>query len=205
MRHLLAALAALAITLMCTACGSSSSSTTTTSSSTTTTVAAAAPVGGHAFSWLTPAGAPAGWPLATIPSGARMAHPPRWNRLHSDPGTVSAALLGVHGAFLGYLNATPRQGDETLADWAHFRVAHNEDEGDSHIRTIAAATNLRFRNGHGSCVQDSYATKTGAHYIEIACIVAGKRATTVIVGAAPPDQWRPVSPLIQRSISAFET
>ncbi len=134
-----------------------------------------------------------------------MAYPPHWNRLESDPGTVSAALRTVHGGFLGYLNATPRQGSETLTNWAHFRVAHNKEEGDSGIHTIAAATNLRFRNGHGSCVQDSYATETHAHYIEIACLVAGQHATTVIVGAAPPDRWRDQSPAIQRSISAFET
>jgi hypothetical protein len=192
------AAAVLSVALTCAACGSSSSST-------TTTTAAATRVGGPAFLWLSPAGAPAGWSNKTIPTGATLAYPPHWRPLRSDPGTASAALLGVHGAYLGYLNATPRQGDETLANWARFRVAHNKDEGDSHIQTIAAGTNLRFRNGHGSCVQDSYATQTGAHYVEIACIVAGKRATTVIVGAAPPDVWRLVSPLIQRSISAFES
>ena len=201
MRHLRTAAAALLIAglaLVYAACGSSSSSTTTTTGATTRAA-------GHAFRWLEPAPAPSGWPTTTIPTGATMAYPPGWRRLKSDPGTASATLRNVHGAFLGYLNATPRQGDETLADWAHFRVAHNEEEGDSNIHAMAASTNLRFRNGHGACVQDSYATKTGAHYIEIACLVAGQRATTVIVGAAPPDQWRPVSPLIQRSISAFET
>ena len=143
--------------------------------------------------------------LARRSPPARRSLPAALAPLRSDSGTASAALQGVHGAFLGYLNATPRQGDETLANWAHFRVAHNKEEGDRDIQTIAAGTNLRFRNGHGSCVQDSYATETGAHYIEVACIVAGRRATTVIVGAAPPDRWHDISPAIQRSISAFET
>jgi hypothetical protein len=202
LRHLRTAAAALCIAglgFACAACGSSSSSTSTV---TGTATVGTAPAG---FAWLQPAAAPSGWLSATIPNGATMAYPPHWNRLESDPGTVSAALRSVHGVFLGYLNATPRQGTETLANWAHFRVAHNKEEGDSDIRTIAAATNLPFRNGHGSCVQDSYATETHAHYIEIACLVAGKHATTVIVGAAPPNQWRGQSRLIQRSISAFET
>ena len=182
------------LALICAACGSSSSS--------TRTIAAAT---SRPFVWLKPTAVPAGWSRATISTGATIAYPLHWRRLESDPGTASAALRNGRGAFLGYLNATPRQGDETLTNWARFRVAHNKEEGDSKIHTIAAATNLRFRTGHGSCVQDSYATETHAHYIEIACIVAGRHATTVIVGAAPPGDWRDVSPLIQRSISAFET
>ncbi len=194
MKRLSLAVAGLSLALTCAACGSSSSTTTTTTAATS-----------DPFSWLKPAAAPAGWSHATISTGATIAYPLRWRRLESDPGTASAALRNGHGAFLGYLNATPRQGDESLTNWASFRVAHNRKEGDSQVHTIAAAANLRFRTGHGSCVQDSYATETHAHYIEIACIVAGRHATTVVVGAAPPGDWREVSPLIERSVSAFET
>jgi len=79
-----------------------------------------------AFAWLSPAAPPAGWALARLPSGrAALAYPPGWQSIESDPGTVSAALMGPHGRIRGYLNATPRQGAETLADWARFRTAHN--------------------------------------------------------------------------------
>jgi hypothetical protein len=40
------------------------------------------------------------------------------------------ALLGAGGRFDAYLNATPKQGSETLANWSRFRQDHNRDEGD---------------------------------------------------------------------------
>ncbi len=112
---------------------------------------------------------------------------------------------GAHDAYLGYLNLTPRQGDETLTNWTSFRVAHNAQEGDRNLKTLAAAKGLRFRSGHGSCVRDAYTTSTGAKFLELACLVAGSRASWVIVGAAPPPAWARVAPLIKRAISAFTT
>jgi hypothetical protein len=103
------------------------------------------------------------------------------------------------------LNVTPRQGAETLANWPHFRVEHDADEGDRDVRPLEVGFGLRFRTGRGSCVRDSYTTVTHARYVEIACLVAGQRATSVIVGAAPPNAWSQVSPLLERAISAFET
>jgi hypothetical protein len=158
-----------------------------------------------AFAWLSPAAPPAGWTLARLPSGrAALAYPPGWQAIHSDPGTVSAALLGPNGRIRGYLNATPRQGRETLADWAHFRTAHNRDEGDFGLVSEAAARGLRFRTGSGSCVIDRYAT-VSAHYREIACLVRGPRASTVVVGAALPQDWARLAPQLERSISSFAT
>jgi hypothetical protein len=72
------------------------------------------------------------------------------------------------------------------------------------VTPIASVTNLRFRDGHGSCVIDGYTSSTGHRYREIACIVAGTSATTVVVGAAPPARWHQKAPVIERSISAFE-
>ena len=108
--------------------------------------------GGHAaadaFAWLRPAQPPTGWQIARLPSGAAaLAYPPAWRPIRTDPGTVSAALLGSHGRIRGYLNATPQSGTETLANWSHFRPAHNHEEGDRGIVTEAAATRLRFRSG----------------------------------------------------------
>jgi hypothetical protein len=157
------------------------------------------------FAWLSPAAPPSGWTMARLPSGrVAFAYPPGWRAIKTDPGTFSAALVGAHGLIRGYLNATPRQGRETLADWAHFRTAHNRDEGDFRLVSEAAATGLHFRTGSGSCVIDHYTT-VRAHYREIACLVRGARASTVIVGAAVPGDWVRLAPQLERSIASFST
>jgi hypothetical protein len=157
------------------------------------------------FTWLRPRRAPAGWRVVGIPSGAAISLPPRWRLTSGDAGTVTAVLPSRTQNYFGYLNLTPRQGRETLTNWSSFRVVHNADEGDRQVRTLAVGRELRFRNGHGSCVRDSYLTSSGARYIEIACLVAGSRTAAVIVGAAPPRAWARVSPSIQRAISAVIT
>ena len=128
-------------------------------------------------------------------------HPPQ----RQGPETRTAATRTNVGRIAGYLNATPQQGDETLANWGTFRVNHNKDEGDTNVKLVAAADNVMFRGGHGSCVIDDYRSSSGHQYREIACIVAGTNATTVIVGAAPPQDWHSQSPAIERAISAFKT
>jgi hypothetical protein len=160
----------------------------------------------QAFAWLQPSAAPRAWHTSRLPNGAaRVAYPLRWRSIRSDPGTVSAAARAESGAIRGYLNATPQQGAETLASWSSFRLDHNGDEGDVDVRQVASATNLRFRHAHGSCVIDTYSSSTGHAYREIACIVAGASATTVVVGAAPPAQWAQQGPAIERAISSFIT
>ena len=128
--------------------------------------------------------------------------PPGWKRIKGDTGTATAALLDAHHHFVGYLNLTPRQSNETLANWGRFRVAHNADENDRNVKLLAVGAGLRFRGGHGSCVRDSYATTVGTHYIELACLVVGRRASVVIVGASPPGTWAHVSPLLEQAISS---
>jgi hypothetical protein len=156
-----------------------------------------------AFAWLHPAPAPTGWKVARLNSqtGA-LAYPDGWRAIRTDPGTVSVALLGSHGRIRGYLNTTPRQGAETLANWQHFRPAHNREEGARAVVRESAAAGLRFRSGYGSCVIDRYATET-ARYREIACLVRGSKATTVVVAAAPPAEWARLEPMLERSIASF--
>lgn len=159
---------------------------------------------GHgAFAWLRPQPPPTGWPVARTSTGAELAYPPDWRRVKGDPGTVTAALLAPDGRYVGYLNVTPRQGAETLADWSSFRIEHNTEEGDRAVTRLAAASGLRFLTGRGSCVKDSYTTAIGAHYIEIACLVSGAGGESVIVGAAPPSSWSSKSTVIMRAISGF--
>ena len=158
-----------------------------------------------AFRWLHPQPPPPGWKLARLPSGAAtFAYPRTWRPIRTDPGTASVALLGHAGSIRGYLNVTPREGTETLANWPSFRIHHLGDEGSTDVRLIARAHGLRFRSGRGSCVIDSYRTSR-ARYREIACLVAGNRTSSVVVGAAPSMTWRQQAETIERAIASLRT
>jgi hypothetical protein len=153
------------------------------------------------FAWLRPASAPTGWNIART-RGAMLAYPPGWTPIKTDPGTASAALLGNRGRIDGYLNATPRQGAETLADWSRFRPQHNQGEGDRGVRLLAATTDGRFRSGRGACVIDTYTTSK-ASYREIACLVSGPSSSAVVVAAAPTALWARQAATLQRAVSSF--
>jgi|SRR5438445_6695446 len=155
----------------------------------------------RAFSWLQPAPPPPGWNVARSTAGA-LAYPPGWTPIKTDPGTVSVALLGSAGPIDAYLNATPRQGTETLANWIRFRPAHNKGEGNRDVRLIASSANLNFRSGRGSCVIDDYTTPR-ARYREIACLVAGPTSSAVIVAAAPTALWDQQAVTLERAVSSF--
>jgi hypothetical protein len=197
-RRALAGLAVLAIAVAASGCASSSSPIGN------ARVQRSQPDGGG-FAWLHPAAAPRGWHAVRIASAAVLAYPPGWRILAGDPGTATAALQNEDRAFVGYLNLTPREGDETLKNWPSFRLSHSAGEGDRNLRMLATASGLRFRRGRGACIRDSYTTTTGARYVELACLVAGRIAESVIVGAAPPWAWVRMSPVIERAISALIT
>jgi hypothetical protein len=159
-----------------------------------------------AFSWLRPAAPPASWSVSRLPgSPAVLAYPPGWRVTHSDPGTRSAALLSASGSYAGYLNATPKSGAETLANWRHFRPAHIAEEGERRIRVLSSARHIQFRGATGSCLTEGYATSTTHRYREVACLVAGGKASTVVVAAAPPSRWGHMRPAIEQAISSFRT
>jgi hypothetical protein len=160
--------------------------------------------GDTAFTWLRPQVAPQGWNVATMRSGAALAYPQAWREIETDPGTVSAAPPGPRGSFVGYLNATPVGGSETLANWRRFRVAHVAAEGAHDVRLTASATGLHFLSGRGSCVVDSYST-TKRRFREIACIVAGAHATTVVVAAAPAAHWAQHAKVLELAVASFTT
>ena len=112
------------------------------------------------------------------------------------------AHLGGGERIEGYLNATPKQGSETLADWSRFRDDHNAGEGSRDVRLVASANDLSFRSGRGSCVIDSYTTPKAA-YREIACLVAGQSSSAVVVAAAPAELWHDQAATLQRAVSSF--
>jgi hypothetical protein len=153
------------------------------------------------FAWLRPAPAPTGWKVARIAGGSTFAYPPAWRSIKTDPGTGSVALLRGERT-VAYLNATPKQGAETLANWSRFRPQHNHDEGDQGVRLVASSGDLTFRGGHGSCVIDTYATSK-ATYREIACIVSGATSSAVVVAAAPSALWGQQAATLQRAVSSF--
>ena len=153
------------------------------------------------FAWLQPASPPAGWRVARS-SGGELAYPPGWRPITTDPGTASVALLGSRGRIDGYLNATPKQGAETLANWSRFRPEHNLDEGNRSAHVIASASHLSFRSGPGSCVIDDYTTSK-ATYREIACLVSGPRSSAVVVAAAPIALWDQRAATLERAVSSF--
>ncbi len=157
------------------------------------------------FAWLRPAAAPHGWSSVRLSNGAALTYPGGWKIVPGDRGTATAALRDGHGGFLGYLNLTPRQGQETQANWASFRPRHNAAEGERAVTLQASASGLRFRGGRGACVHDAYTTVAGTRYIEIACLVGGGRAESVIVGAVPSEDWPAQGPVIERAISALQT
>jgi hypothetical protein len=158
--------------------------------------------GAGQFAWVRPAAPPREWKVARTPNGSALAYPPGWKPIKTDPGTASVALLGHRDRLDGYLNATPRQGSETLANWSRFRPQHNRGEGDRKVRVVAAAENLPFRHGRGSCVIDDYATSK-ATYREIACLAAGTRSSAVVVAAAPVELWDHQAPTLKRAVSSF--
>ena len=158
------------------------------------------------FPHLDPAPTPAGWRAAVLANGeATLAYPPGMHRVHGDAGSVSAGRFGRDGSYLLYLNATPRQGTETLRTWPQLRLRLLRSDDASTAHEIAAAGNVRFRGATGSCVIDTYVTKIGAHrYTELACYVQGKSGGSVVVAAAPAARWAASAPLLERAVAAYQ-
>ena len=153
------------------------------------------------FAWVRPAAPPTGWKVARTSGGSTFAYPPGWRAIKTDPATASVALL--RGARIeAYINATPKQGAETLANWSRFRTGHNRGEGDRTVHVEASTRNAPFRSGRGSCVIDTYTTSK-ASYREIACLVPGARSSAVVVAAAPVGLWGRQAPALERAITTF--
>jgi hypothetical protein len=184
------AAAAIVLALACGGCGGSAAAPQTAS--------------GSPFAWLRPGPAPSGWHRVRAGGGAVLAYPPSWHAIGGDPGTVSAARTTATGVIVGYLNATPAIAAETLSGWSRFRVAHNVDEGNRDVRTLARGRGLRFLTGTGSCVVDQYRTSR-RRYREIACLVRGTSTGWVIVAAATPGAWRAEEADLHRAVAAFRT
>jgi hypothetical protein len=185
-----AALAALALS----ACGSPGGNQT-----------AAPPAGPIPFPWFRSGPAPAGWqPLELPDTTAVLAIPPDAAPVPGDPTSVSATITAPGGDLQIYFNATPQQGDESLANWPEFRLAHLTGENAASASRLQYRAGMEFRGGTGSCVEDTYVTRIGAHkYREIACLVAGIRGSSVLVVASPADSWDRYSPVLEQAVDAY--
>jgi hypothetical protein len=148
---------------------------------------------------------PAGWSTIAVPGGARLVYPPGWRSQRGDPGTATAALRDPRGGYLGYLNLTPRQGGETLADFAAYRLAHNREEGQRHVRRLPPGRTPLFPTGAAACVRDAYTTATGAAYVELACLRGAGGGRWVLIAAAPPRRWAAEHATLERALAASGT
>lgn len=152
------------------------------------------------------AAAPATWRQLRLPDGSGvLSYPPSLRPVRGDSDAVSVARVSPRGAYQFYLNATPRQGEERLAGWAAFRLHLLRSDDAASAHEVAAAQDVRFHGGTGSCVMDSYITKIHAnHFQEIACLVQGSSAASVIVAAAPAAHWAQARPLLLRAVAAYQ-
>jgi hypothetical protein len=117
---------------------------------------------------------------------------------------VSAAVRTRDGGVVAYLNATPEQGSERPRGFAAFRVHLLAEDHDEAVHEEASAEGLAFLGGRGSCVIDSYVTRIRHHrYREIACLVVGSQAGTVVVAAALTARWNRFRSLLQQAVAAF--
>ena len=164
---------------------------------------ATAPAG---FSWFRPGPAPGAWLRASL-SGHRatLSYPGSLRPEHGDPGTVTVGSTARSGQVLVYLNVTPKQGGETLHNWPGFRAEHLREDGQSAVHLDGVSGPLTFRGGHGRCVVDNYTTDTHHnHYNEIACIVQGAHATSVLVAATSTAAWRANRALLEKVVSSYQ-
>lgn len=195
------AVAGLAVAGLTTAAGSASPS---------TGVMASSPAPARArdsFAWFTARSTLSGWRTAPLPGHQGvLSYPPTAQPIHADPGAVAAATLTQPVSFVTYLNATPQQGEETLANWSHFRIAHLTDDGARSVALVTAATGLAFHGGQGSCIEDAYTTTMGSHrYREIACLVSGHHGASVLVATTLAADWSRQGPTLEQAVDSYAT
>jgi hypothetical protein len=157
------------------------------------------------FAWLEQTSLLHGWTqLDGDSSVGPLPVPPGFRTVAGDPGTLTTVLFGPGGAYLGYLNATPRQGGERLRGWPKFRLEHLRDEDARSARQDAIAQLVRTGTALRSCVVDDYVTRIGSHdFREVACLVVQHSASSVIIGATPSGDPAHVWAELERAVAAY--
>jgi hypothetical protein len=162
---------------------------------------------GSGFDWFRAQAAPAGWLSVEVPGQlAVLSYPSTAHPVYADPGAVAVAAITPAGDYATYLNATPRQGGESLANWTRFRLDHLADDTAGPAKLLATAQGLAFRGGTGSCLLDDYTSRVGAHrYREIACLVSGDRGDSVLVAATLAADWPQQERALKLAVESYTT
>ena len=158
------------------------------------------------FGWFHPGPAPDAWLHASLTGrSATLSYPGSLRPQDGDPGTVTVGSTARSGRVLVYVNATPKQGDETLHNWPGFRMEHLREDGQSAVHLDGVSGPLTFRGGHGRCVIDNYTTDIHHnHYNEIASIVQGAHVTSVLVAATSIAAWQANRALLEKVVSSYQ-
>ena len=159
----------------------------------------------RSFAWLTLTAPPSSWTRLTLPSGlGSLSVPPRFRAVPGDPGTATFAFVGSGGTSLGYLNVTPMEGDERLAGWAGFRLAHLRDDGTISARKDGAVESVRTGQSLRSCITDDYVTEIAHHHFqEVACLVMSTSEVGVVVATTPSGDPAHVWRELERAVAAY--
>jgi hypothetical protein len=158
------------------------------------------------FDWLATTIPPASWARLNVPSGlGTLSSPPGFRTVEGDPGTLSVALRNSAGTYLGYLNVTPRQGHETLQDWAAFRLSHLLHDDAVSVHEDATAESVGTVGAVRSCVTDNYVTTIDHHHFhEVACYVTTRsHSSSVVVAATPSGDPAHVWTQLERAVAAY--
>ena len=114
------------------------------------------------------------------------------------------AFFNAVGTYLGYLNVTPHQGNETLQDWAAFRLSHLLGDDATTVHEDGMVRSLRTANGARSCVTDDYVTTIGHHHFhEVACYVMNDSVGSVVVAATPSGDPAHVWSELETAVAAY--
>jgi len=158
------------------------------------------------FGWFHPRPAPGAWLQASLTGqSATLSYPGSLHPMHGDDGTVTVGSTAKSGAVLVYLNVTPKQGAESLGNWTDSRLEHLREDGQYQVHLDGVSPALHFRGGPGRCVIDNYTSKIhNNRYDEIACIVRGAHATSVLVAASSTAAWQASHALLEKVVSSYQ-
>jgi hypothetical protein len=156
------------------------------------------------FAWLRPSAAPADWKIARLPSRkAQLAYPPRWGRYGPTRARFPRCCWDGTTASAATSTQRPSPAPRCSSTGPAFALPTTTKRA-TRRRSRRLGGRAAIRSGNGACVIDHCAS-TSARYKEIACIVRGTRATTVVVAAArPADRTRLAPPAPARGCELLE-
>jgi hypothetical protein len=96
------------------------------------------------------------------------------------------------------------EGDERLAGWAGFRLAHLRDDGTISAKKDGAVESVRTGQSLRSCITDDYVTEIAHHHFqEVACLVMSTSEVGVVVATTPSGDPAHVWRDLERAVAAY--